>query len=68
MIERALALGAAGFVLAHNHPSGDCRPSADDLAGTRQIAGIAEALELTLIDHLIVTRRCVYSMRAGGCL
>lgn len=68
VIERALALGAAGFLLAHNHPSGICRPSADDIAATRRLKTIAEALELRLVDHLIVTRRAVYSMRAGGCL
>lgn len=68
LIERALALGAAGFLLAHNHPSGICRPSREDIAGTRQIRDIAAALELELIDHLIVTRRSVYSMRASGCI
>ncbi len=68
VIERALALGAAGFLVAHNHPSGICRPSAQDIAGTRQLRGVAEALEIELVDHLIVTRRSVYSMRAGGCL
>jgi DNA repair protein RadC len=45
-----------------------CRPSADDIAATRRLQTIAEALELRLVDHLIVTRRAVYSMRAGGCL
>lgn len=68
LMERAMALGAAGFLLAHNHPSGICRPSAEDIAATRQISDIAAALEIDLIDHLIVTRRSVYSMRAGGCL
>lgn len=68
LIERALTLGAAGFLLAHNHPSGVCRPSDNDIAGTGRIATIAEALELELVDHLIVTRRGVYSMREGGCL
>jgi len=68
VIERALALGADGFLLAHNHPSGICRPSPQDISGTRRLQGIAEALELTLVDHLIVTRRAVYSMREGGCL
>jgi DNA repair protein RadC len=67
LIERALALGAAGVLLAHNHPSGRCRPSADDISGTLRLAEIAEALELTLIDHLIVTRTRVFSMRIGGC-
>lgn len=64
---RALALEAAGFVLAHNHPSGDCRPSAEDIAATRHLAAIAAALELELVDHVIVTRRKAFSMRAGGC-
>lgn len=68
VIERALALGAGGFLLAHNHPSGVCRPSVDDIAATRRLGTIAEALELRLVDHLIVTRRAVFSMRAGGCL
>jgi DNA repair protein RadC len=67
LVERALELGAAGFLLAHNHPSGRCRPSADDVSGTIRLAEIAEALELTLVDHLIVTRTRVFSMRLGGC-
>jgi DNA repair protein RadC len=67
LVERALALGAAGMLLAHNHPSGRCRPSDEDIDGTRRLAQIADALELTLIDHLIVTRTRVFSMRLGGC-
>jgi DNA repair protein RadC len=67
LVERALELGAAGFLLAHNHPSGRCRPSADDVSGTLRLAEVAEALELSLIDHLIVTRTRVFSMRLGGC-
>ena len=67
LIERAMALGATGLLLAHNHPSGRCRPSAEDVAATRSLAQIAEALELSLIDHLIVTRTRVFSMRLGGC-
>ena len=57
LIERALALGAGGFLLAHNHPSGVSRPSENDIEGTERIATIAEALELELVDHQIVTRR-----------
>ena len=67
LVERALALGASGILLAHNHPSGQCRPSEDDVAGTRRLVRIAEALELSVIDHLIVTRTRVFSMRLGNC-
>lgn len=68
LVERALALGAAGFLLAHNHPSGRCRPSADDITATHRLNVIVEAIDLVLIDHLIVTRSRIFSMRLGGCL
>ena len=68
LFERALALGAGGFLLAHNHPSGSCRPSEEDIAATRHLAAIAGALELELVDHVIVAGRRAFSMRAGGCL
>lgn len=67
MIERALSLGAGGLLLAHNHPSGVCRPSPDDVSATLRIADIAAALEIDLVDHLIVTRRAVFSMKLAGC-
>lgn len=64
----ALRLDARGIILAHNHPSGACRPSGCDIAATRQLAGVANALDIELIDHLIFTHEAVYSMRAGGLL
>jgi len=64
----ALRLDAHGIILAHNHPSGECRPSGCDIAATQQLAAVARALDIELIDHLIFTRKAVYSMRAGGLL
>lgn len=64
----ALRLNAAGLILAHNHPSGHCHPSGCDIAATRRLAEVAEALDIELIDHLIFTAEAVYSMRAGGLL
>jgi DNA repair protein RadC len=64
----ALRLGASGMILAHNHPSGECRPSDNDIAATRRLAEVALALDVALIDHLIFTHEAVYSMRAGGLL
>ena len=66
LFARALAVGAEGLVVAHNHPSGDCRPSANDISATLRLREIAGALDIELIDHLILTERSVYSMRAGG--
>ena len=62
----ALGLGASGLIVAHNHPSGQCRPSRCDIDATRRLKGVANALDIELVDHLIITRSAVYSMRAGG--
>ncbi|TRD11788.1 DNA repair protein [Erythrobacter insulae] len=62
----ALGLGAQGLIVAHNHPSGDCRPSRLDIEATKRMNEIATALDIELIDHLIITDRALYSMRAGG--
>jgi DNA repair protein RadC len=68
LFAEALRLDARGLILAHNHPSGDCRPSSCDIAATNRLAEVARALDIALIDHLIFTKESVYSMRAGGLL
>lgn len=66
LFSRALAVEAEGMIIAHNHPSGDCRPSMSDVEATIRIASIANSLEIELVDHLIFTHRATYSMRGGG--
>ena len=66
LFARALALDAQAMIVAHNHPSGNCRPSMHDVAATQRLAAISRELGIELLDHLIVTREKVYSMRAGG--
>ncbi len=69
IIEDALRLGSAGLILAHNHPSGDPRPSEADLVATRQLAATAENLDIRLHDHLIVgSNGDCRSLRALGLL
>lgn len=65
VIERAFQLGAHGFVLTHNHPSGDPSPSRADIAATRSLAAVARALELDFHDHVVVGGRSATSMRAA---
>lgn len=63
----ACVLGASGIILAHNHPSGDCTPSADDHAITEVVAKAGELLRIPLMDHFIVAGRGnVYSFLADG--
>jgi DNA repair protein RadC len=66
VVKRALELGAVALILVHNHPSGDPSPSADDVAMTREVRTAAEALGLTLHDHLIIGRHGHASLRALG--
>lgn len=68
LFQRALAIEARGMVLAHSHPSGDCRPSVNDIEVTKEIAKVANSLCIELIDHLIFTQSRVYSMRKGDLL
>ncbi|MDC0886675.1 JAB domain-containing protein [Altererythrobacter sp.] len=68
LVHRALALGASGLILAHNHLSGVCRPSPADITATHNLQLLGSALELSVIDHLIFTRQRVFSMLAGGYL
>lgn len=50
----AIRLAAAGIVLAHNHPSGDPTPSAEDVALTRRLREIGSTLGIPVIDHVVV--------------
>ncbi len=52
----ALEYGAAAVIIAHNHPSGVCEPTEDDLRATSQLLGAGELLGITLLDHLVIAK------------
>ncbi len=56
IVEIALEANATSVVLAHNHPSGLAIPSADDIQTTHRIAAALEAVEVTLADHIVVSK------------
>jgi DNA repair protein RadC len=60
--------GSAGIVLAHNHPSGDPLPSESDCRATRRLATAAEALDCTVLDHLVFAGNECTSFRQIGLL
>jgi len=59
---------ACGVVLVHNHPSGNLRPSTQDIEITEKIRGALKLLDMTLIDHLILTKNEYYSFADEGTL
>jgi len=68
VLRRALELNASALILVHNHPSGDPTPSAADIAMTEQIQTAAQALSITLHDHLVIGKSRESSFRALGLL
>lgn len=60
--------GASSFVLVHNHPSGDPRPSAEDIAFTKRVAAGAELVGVPLLDHVVCARDRHVSMLREGIL
>jgi DNA repair protein RadC len=68
IVSDALAFGALGVVMAHNHPGGDPTPSPADREVTRRLAQALEPLGVRLIDHLVIARSGVVSFRRLGLL
>lgn len=57
---------ACSLILAHNHPSGNRRPSQADIDLTRKLIRAGEALDITVLDHLILTKESYYSFADEG--
>ena len=68
VMKRALELGASAIILVHNHPSGDPEPSSADITMTHRVADAADALGITLHDHIIVGKDRDASFRTMGLL
>ena len=65
----AILAGAAALLLAHNHPSGDPEPSAEDIALTRRLVSAGQLLGIEVLDHLILGESGRYvSLRERGVL
>ena len=66
IVEMALGANATSVVIAHNHPSGVAVPSHEDIQTTRRLAMALSAVEITLIDHMVVAEDDFVSMRQSG--
>lgn len=68
IVGRAIEVGGTSLILVHNHPSGDPRPSTHDVQATIALETVCQALGITLLDHLIVGRDGIVSLRGEGYL
>lgn len=59
---------ATGIIVCHNHPSGNLTPSEQDRELTNKIRAAGKVLDITLMDHLIITQKQYYSFADEGLL
>lgn len=64
LVKKCLDSGAASVIMVHNHPTGDLTPSRNDLDLTKTIENALNAVDIELIDHLIVSKRGHFSFKA----
>ena len=68
IVKRALHLNASALILVHNHPSGDPTPSQQDIAMTKHIQAAADALGISVHDHLVIGKSREISFQSEGLL
>lgn len=66
VLKHAIQLKASGIILAHNHPSGNMRPSQEDLNITKRLTEAAKFIDTAILDHLIIGNNEYYSLADNG--
>jgi len=56
VFREAVRNSASAVILGHNHPSGDCRPSAEDVRITRELVSAGQVVQIRVLDHIIIGR------------
>lgn len=57
----AMKEDAASIIVCHNHPSGNCEPSEEDIAVTHNLERVGEIMGIALLDHVIICRESYFS-------
>jgi len=66
VLRKAIEDNATSIIIAHNHPSGDSNPSAEDKAMTQRLATCAQIMGIPIIDHVIVSECDYFSFTDEG--
>ena len=66
VLRPAIRENCPSIVIAHNHPSGDPTPSPEDVMVTRRIRTSAEAMDIELLDHVVVAAQGFVSLKERG--
>lgn len=68
VVQRAITLNAASVIFVHNHPSGEVNPSSNDRCLTNELKTILKIIDVSVIDHIIVSASDSYSFAESGLL
>lgn len=66
VFKEAIRRSAAAIIIAHNHPSGDSTPSAEDIGLTSGLVQAGKVIDIPILDHIIVGRYGYVSLREQG--
>ena len=66
ILQKALLANAVNIIMIHNHPSGDPKPSAEDIKVTQALAEAGKIVGIDVLDHLIVGRPGYSSLKEKG--
>ena len=66
ILQAALLTNSVAIILAHNHPSGNLKPSRQDMEITKQVRDAAKLMRITVTDHVILTDARYYSFADEG--
>lgn len=66
ILQAALLTNSVAIILAHNHPSGNMKPSQQDIEITQQVKKAAKLMRIEVLDHLILTGTGYYSFTDEG--
>ena len=66
IFKQAIEQMASGIILCHNHPSGNIKPSEEDISLTKKIKEAGKMLDMNVLDHLIVAGNSYFSFADEG--
>lgn len=68
IFQKALLANAVNIIVMHNHPSGDCNPSIEDIKVTERLVKAGEIVGVSVMDHVIIGggNTNFYSLKGGG--
>lgn len=66
VLKGAILANGVSLIVVHNHPSGDCTPSGEDVALTRRLGSACELMGVRFLDHIVLGDGSFYSFSGEG--